>query len=206
MTRVHSLELTVLVCAMLSAPAAATPGPHHVAVGIVARAAVALLPGRDAPPPQTAQAQGVAGANSFVRLDADFASGGVTTPEAFAAIKRLGFRTVINLRTAAEPGADIVGEAKIVEDAGLRYVSLPFSSTAPDVTAIDKFLDIARDAGSKPVYVHCFTGQRANAFWMIKRVVVDGWTPEKATAEADTLKLTNQRLRDFVTAYLKDRQ
>jgi uncharacterized protein (TIGR01244 family) len=150
--------------------------------------------------------QAVAGATNFQRLDANFASGGVTTPEAFAAIKQLGFRTVINLRTASEPGADLDGEARIVGEAGLRYFSLPFSPSAPDLTSVDKFLDVVKETGNRPVYIHCQAGQRAIAFWMIKRVVVDGWTTEKMLAEADTLKMTNQRLRDFVTAYLKDHQ
>ena len=71
---------------------------------------------------------------------------------------------------------------------------------------MDKFLDLVKEAGNQPVYIHCQSGQRANALWMIKRVVVDGWTTEKALAEADTLKMTNQLLRDFVMAYLKDHQ
>ncbi len=149
-------------------------------------------------------AQPVTGATNFVRLDPNFASGGVTTPAAFATIKQLGFKTVINLRTASEPNVDLEAEAKIVADAGLNYFSLPFSPAAPDLTAVEKFLDLAKDAGNQPIYIHCQSGQRANTFWMIKRVRIDGWTTEKALAEADSLKMTNQRLRDFAAAYLKD--
>lgn len=154
-----------------------------------------------AAPPQT-----VAGANNFVRLDAKFASGGVTTADAFATLKQLGYRTVINLQTASEPGVDLDAEAKAVSQAGIKYVSLPFSTAAPDLTAVDKFLEIVKDPANQPVYLHCRSGQRANAFWMIKRVVVDGWTLDKAAEEADTLKMTNKPLRDFVAAYLKDRE
>jgi len=37
-------------------------------------------------------------------------------------------------------------------------------------------------------------------------VMVDGWPTDKALAEADGLKMTNQRLRDFALAYLKDHE
>ncbi len=172
--------------------------------------ATALLSAQSQEPKDTAAGatnkETVAGATNYVRLDDHFASGGITTPEAFAAIKKLGFRTVVNLRTASEPGVDLAAEEKIVNDAGLRYVGLPFSTTAPDLTSVENFLRVARDVDSQPVYIHCQSGLRANAFWMIKRVVVDGWTTEKALAEADTLKMTNQRLREFVEAYLKGRQ
>jgi uncharacterized protein (TIGR01244 family) len=147
----------------------------------------------------------VEGASNYVRLDANFASGGVTTAEAFVALKKLGFRTVVNLRTATEPGADLAAEEKLVSAAGLRYVGLPFAPAAPDLTAVEGFLQVAKDQASQPVYIHCQAGHRANAFWLIKRVAVDGWTTEKALAEADSLKMTNQRLRDFAIAYLKDR-
>jgi uncharacterized protein (TIGR01244 family) len=147
----------------------------------------------------------VAGAVNYVRLDPNFASGGATTADAFATLKKMGFRTVINLRMATEPGVDLPGEEKLVTETGLRYVGLPFSPGAPDVTAVEGFLRVARDAASQPVYVHCASGQRANAFWMIKRVVVDGWTIEKALAEADSLKLTHPQSRDFALNYLKNR-
>jgi uncharacterized protein (TIGR01244 family) len=150
--------------------------------------------------------QAVAGATSFQRLDANFASGGATTPEAFAALKQLGFRTVVNLQTASELGADLEGEAKAVRQVGLQYFSLPFSTAAPDPTVVEKFLQVVKDAANQPVYIHCLAGQRANAFWLIKRVMLDGWTTEKALAEADSLKMTNQRLRDFALAYLKDHE
>ena len=148
----------------------------------------------------------VAGATNFQRLDVNFASGGATTADAFAALQKLGFRTVINLRTASEPGADLEGEAKALSQTGLKYFSLPFSPSAPDVAAVDKFLEVVKDSSSQPVYIHCASGQRANAFWLIKRVAVDGWTTEKALAEADTLKMTNQRLRDFALPYLQDHE
>lgn len=61
-----------------------------------------------------------------------------------------------------------------------------------------------KDPANQPVYIHCLSGLRANALWMIKRVMVDGWTVEKASAEADALKMTHPGLRDFVARYLRE--
>lgn len=146
----------------------------------------------------------VAGATNYARLDANFATGGDTSAEAFATLKKMGFRTVINLRTASEPGVDLAAEEKLVTATGLRYVGLPFSPSAPEASAIENFLRVVKDGASQPVYIHCHSGQRANAFWLIKRVEIDGWTVEKAVAEADSLKL-NPALRDFAVAYLQKR-
>jgi hypothetical protein len=79
--------------------------------------------------------QTVAGAANFVCLDTKFVSGGATTPDAFATLKQLGYRTVINLRTASEPGADLEGEVNEVRRAGLNYFSVPLSPAAPDPTS-----------------------------------------------------------------------
>ncbi len=148
--------------------------------------------------------QTVAGASNFVRVDANFATGGVTVPEAFVTLKQLGYRSVINLRTASEPAADLEGEAKKVGQAGLKYFGLPLSPAAPDPAIVDRFLEIVKDPANQPAYIHCLSGQRANALWMIKRVMVDGWTLEKASAEADALKVTHQGLRSFVATYLRE--
>ena len=43
---------------------------------------------------------------------------------------------------------------------------------------------------------------RAAAFWAVKRVVVDGWTKEKALAEAETIGLTQEPMRKWAEQYL----
>lgn len=204
MTSIRSLKLGVLVCVLLAAPGAGLETPLFSAVLAGGPGSWRFTrPDAAAGQARADSAPAVPGATNFVRLDANFASGGSTTPDAFAALKQLGFRTVIDLRTPSEPGADLEGEARAVAHAGLRYFSLPFSPGAPDTAPVDRFLEIVKDAGNQPVYIHCASGLRANTFWLIKRVLVDGWTTEKALAEADTLKITSARLRDFAVAYVK---
>jgi uncharacterized protein (TIGR01244 family) len=146
--------------------------------------------------------ESVAGADNYRRIDTTLATGGATTAEAFAELKRLGFRYVVNLRTSTE-GVDLEAEGETVRKAGMAYVSLPFAPAQPDDTAVQKFLDLAKDQANLPVYLHCASGHRAGAFVVIKRVQVDGWTLDKALAEWDALGIKNQRLRDYAAAYVR---
>ena len=49
--------------------------------------------------------------------------------------------------------------------------------------------------------VHCASGNRAAAFWMIKRLMVDGWDADRAGTEAAALGLTNPALKTFAMDY-----
>jgi hypothetical protein len=52
-----------------------------------------------------------------------------------------------------------------------------------------------------PAFIHCASGNRVAAMWMIKRMVVDKWDAEKAGNEATQLGLTNQALKKFAVEY-----
>jgi protein tyrosine phosphatase (PTP) superfamily phosphohydrolase (DUF442 family) len=58
------------------------------------------------------------------------------------------------------------------------------------------------DARNQPAFVHCASGNRAAAMWMIKRMQVDKWDAERAGAEAAALGLTNNALKTFALNYV----
>ncbi|MGB9463746.1 MAG: sulfur transferase domain-containing protein, partial [Candidatus Acidiferrum sp.] len=68
----------------------------------------------------------VEGVTNFYRLGTTVACAGATKAEAVPEIKRMGFASIINLRQASEPGADIEAEAAAAEAAGIRYYHIPF--------------------------------------------------------------------------------
>ena len=70
----------------------------------------------------------VPGITNFARVETTVACAGATTPAAVAEVKRLGFKSVVNLRPASEAGADIEGE----EAAALRLTSSAFKTFALD--------------------------------------------------------------------------
>jgi uncharacterized protein (TIGR01244 family) len=143
------------------------------------------------------------GTSNYTRLDATVACAGATTVEAIPAIKAEGFKAIINLRQASEDGANVEVAKQTATAAGLKYFHIPFSGADPKTEAVDQFLETVKDPANSPVLIHCASAGRAGMMLLIKRVVVDGWTLDKATAEAEGAGLRNPRLKAFALEYLK---
>ena len=139
----------------------------------------------------------VPGIVNFSKVETTVACAGATTPAALAGIKSMGYNSVINLRTPGEAGADLEAEAAAAKAAGINYVHLPFNAQAPDPTLVDNFLKAINDKANQPAFIHCASANRAAALWMVKRIAVDKWDVEKATAEAAALGLTSPALKAF---------
>lgn len=143
----------------------------------------------------------VPGVTNFAKLESTIACGGATTPAGVAEIQKLGYKTIINLRQANEAGADVDAEAAAAKAAGVNYFHIPVNGSAPDPSSADQFLTAVGAPANQPVFVHCASGNRAAAYWMIKRLVVDGWDADRAGTEAAALGLTNQALKTFAVDY-----
>ena len=143
----------------------------------------------------------VPGAGNFAMLETTVACGGATTPEAVPEIKKMGFKSIINLRLPTEPGANVDAEAAAAKAAGINFFSIPFSGQSPDPAVADKFLATITAPGNEPAYIHCAAGNRAGAMWMIKRLTVDHWETERAYTEAAALGLTSPALKQFAIDY-----
>jgi uncharacterized protein (TIGR01244 family) len=147
----------------------------------------------------------VPGVRNFARLQTTVACGGATSPEALPAIKQMGFVSVINLRLASEPGAEVEKEEAAAKAAGLKYFHVPFAGK-PDPAAAEQFLAAITSPGAEPAFIHCGGGNRAATMWLIKRLVVDKWDAEKAVKEAEGLGQTNQDLRKWAIEYAQTRK
>jgi uncharacterized protein (TIGR01244 family) len=143
----------------------------------------------------------VAGVTNFARLESTIACAGATTPAGVAEVKKLGYKTIINLRQASEAGAEVDAEAVAAKTEGVKYFHLPVNSASPDPAIVDQFLSAVGEPANQPVFVHCASGNRAAALWMIKRLVVDGWDADRASTEATALGLTNPALKTFAMDY-----
>lgn len=142
------------------------------------------------------------GITNFTRIDAVFACAGTTETSALEGLARDGFKTVISLRLPTEKGADIEQNAARAAELGLTYLNIPFSGQKPDPKAADDFLAAIADTANQPVLVHCVAASRAGAMWLIKRVLQDGWTVEKATEEARFIGLKSETLEAFALDYI----
>jgi len=114
----------------------------------------------------------------------------------------MGYASIINLREAGEAGADIDAEAAAAKTAGINFIHLPFNTAMPDPAVVESFLKAVTDHRNEPAFVHCASGNRAAAMWMIKRMQVDKWDADRAGTEAAALGLTNGALKTFALNYV----
>jgi len=148
----------------------------------------------------------VEGITNFSRIQTTVACAGAVKPDAIPKIKDMGFVSVINLRQAAEPGADVETEEAAAKRAGLRYYHIPFDAHNPDPAAVDKFLDAITAKGTEPAFIHCAGAGRAATMWFIKRLVVDRWDVDRAAKEASALGMMSPALKQFAIDYSRTHQ
>jgi uncharacterized protein (TIGR01244 family) len=191
--RAHFLMAAGLLAASWIAVAPAPGSPTRAGVaraGVVARA-------------QEVTKDNVDGIVNFHRLETVVACSGAIKPEVVPQIKTMGFASIINLREATEPGANLEDEAAAAKSAGLRYYSIPFNAMNPDPAAADKFLDAITTKGTEPAFIHCAGGGRAATMWFIKRMAVDHWDVDRAAKEATDLGMNSPKLKQFAIDYAK---
>src|SRR5215471_5199795 len=131
---------------------------------------------------QNSKRLAVPGINNFWFVDKTVSTGGSITARdmAMPALKKRGIKTVIDLAGGAESGA----ERAAAEAAGMKYLVFAINPMTLDPAPIEPFLKAANDPANFPIFIHSGAGHRAAMALMIKRVLVDGWTVEKAGIEA----------------------
>jgi uncharacterized protein (TIGR01244 family) len=147
-----------------------------------------------------------AGITNFTKVDAVVACGGATETSALEGLKADGFKSVVNLRLASEQGANIEENQAKAKALGLNYFHLPLSGASPDPKVVDQFLEVVGNKSNQPVYIHCGSANRVGAVWLVKRVLQDGWTVDRATTEAKAIGLTAAPLEKFALDYIASHQ
>lgn len=138
-------------------------------------------------------------------VDERVATGGQPTDLAFTKLAANGYRAVLSLRTGSE-GIDLQRQRDAAVKAGLRYINIPIVSSAPKPEQVDEFIAAVKDKDNQPMLIHCGSANRVGAFWMIYRVVEQGWPEDKALEEAIKIGLTNPALKTFAHEYIVSRQ
>jgi protein tyrosine phosphatase (PTP) superfamily phosphohydrolase (DUF442 family) len=98
--------------------------------------------------------QDVQGIRNFAKVESTVACAGAITADVIPAIKKMGYASIINLRLATEPGADIEVHTAAAKAAGIPYIHIPFSATSPDPAAVDAFLKAITAPGVAPAFIH----------------------------------------------------
>lgn len=125
---------------------------------------------------------------NFAKVDDHLYRGSQPNQEQFAELKRLGVKTVIDLR------ADYKKEAEgWVRDLGMNFYRIPLKTrVAATEEQTRYFFSIVDDPANWPVYVHCKGGRhRTGAMAGIYRITHDGWTAEQAWQEMKAYDFNN---------------
>ena len=139
---------------------------------------------------------------NFVRVNEDFCTGGQPRTEHLKKLKDEGVKAIINLRPAGEHRA--AEEEAAAKELGLRYFNIPVVFGDPKEEQVTEFLRITDNAENRPAFIHCAAGIRVGAFWMVRRVLRDGWTIEAAEEEAKKIGLRESpHLNEFARKYIE---
>lgn len=139
---------------------------------------------------------------NFLRINDQFCTGGQPRLEHLEKLKAEGVKTIINLRQPSEHRAE-EEEAK-AKELGLRYFNIPVVYRDPKEEQATEFLRITDDLANRPIFIHCTAAIRVGAFWLIRRVLRDGWTFEAAEKEAEKVGLRESpHLKEFARQYIE---
>jgi tyrosine-protein phosphatase SIW14 len=131
--------------------------------------------------------------------------GSAPAGEGFDTLKRLGIRTVVNLRHYHG-----TSEEKECRRRGIAYERVVLeSSDAPGDADVKRFLELVTDPARRPLYFHCWRGKdRTGAMCAAYRLVVEAWSLEEARNEMEAYGFFPgwRDLWDWVGAFADDRQ
>ena len=124
--------------------------------------------------------QASVGIANFGKVNENYYRGAQPKPDDYAALARLGIRTVIDLTKDGD-----LTEAASVAREGMRFVRIPLTTTdRPTGEAVDRFLKLVNDPVNQPVYVHCQGDRhRTGLMTALFRLTHDQWTADRAFGE-----------------------
>src|ERR671926_474406 len=126
-----------------------------------------------------------------------------TTPVSKRGLAAAAFAALLLLVTAPL-AARAEEERAEAERLGLRYFNIPVVFADPKEEQATEFLRLTDDEANRPAFIHCTGAIRVGAFWMIRRVLRDGWTIEDAEKEAEKVGLREApHLNEFARKYIE---
>ena len=119
-------------------------------------------------------------------------------PEGYATLKRLGIKTVIDLRTTENERAQ-------VEAAGMKAIAVPIEMTRKGLKEkVDHVVALMANPANQPVYVHCRHGQdRTGVVVAAYRMTLDNWSEKDAEAEMQAFGFNDVwvNFKKFIRSY-----
>jgi tyrosine-protein phosphatase SIW14 len=136
---------------------------------------------------------------NFHQVNANLYRGGQPKANGLERLKQLGIKTIINLRDDDERVRREISAAKA---AGFAYFNIPLASFGrPADKTVDRILALINAPENQPVFVHCSRGaDRTGTIIAVYRIEHDGWSSEKAKAEAKSFGLGfwQVQMKDYI--------
>ena len=121
-------------------------------------------------------------------------------PEDLQKIKSKQIKRIITLRTDGEIKWD---EQAAVEEAGLKFVHVPFRSPESLTDEVfDKIRKLLKDESTKTLF-HCGSANRVGGVWLPYRVLDEGVPVETAMAEAKEIGLKSPMVEKKALDYIR---
>jgi protein tyrosine phosphatase (PTP) superfamily phosphohydrolase (DUF442 family) len=132
---------------------------------------------RDPAAAQWAKPMQVQGLPNLYQVSEDLYRGALPTTEGLRGLKKLGVRTVIDLRESD-------GDQATMAELGLTYEHIPMTAFHVKDDHVVQFLRLVNDPNRAPFFVHCKRGaDRTGLMCAVYRIAFEDWTKEQAIAE-----------------------
>lgn len=121
---------------------------------------------------------GLPGLSNVGRVAPGVYRGAQPAAEGYETLKRMGIKTVIDLRTSES-------EKLQVEAAGMKAIAIPIEMTRKGLKEkVEQVVAIMSNPENQPVFVHCRHGQdRTGIVVAAYRLALDGWKHKEAEQE-----------------------
>lgn len=128
-------------------------------------------------------------------------TGGQPSTADLEAFKESGGGIVLDLRDPMEPRP--LDEAATAEHLGLEYVVIPVGAGSLTDETLERIHGVLRDAGDRPVFVHCGSGNRVGGALLPYLMLEQGLEEEDAVGQAMRVGLRSAELLEWGLDYAR---
>ncbi len=138
------------------------------------------------------------GIDNLAQINPSLYRGAQPTKKGFVNLKKLGVKTIINLRSSHSDENECKGF-------GFKYYHIKVNPVkTPESSQIRQFIEIATTPENQPVFFHCQLGKdRTGMMCAIYRILCDGWSNEEALSEMDYFG-SNYLFNEFIRGFDKN--
>ncbi len=123
--------------------------------------------------------------------------GGQPSAEDVEALRELGVRTIISLRSAEEMESLDFDEESAVQEAGMDFLHFPVSGgDPPGDERLAGLFDVLEEASSHPIFLHCASSDRSGFVWTLFRGLRGGLGTEESIRKGEGAGLRSARLKE----------